>query len=168
MDLAEHLCCADYLRDNLTGSKASLVLRGFNFCIIDEVDSILIDEARTPLIISGPAGTLCSPSVTSMAMFTWLLGSPCLLKRYLMHRCRCAQWESCGLPSREAALMPVACTQLTRHELGSSKRSHQPASCDEPADWTGSLHSKASACCSSPAAAVVVLRDKALIICLCQ
>ena len=32
-----------------------LVLRGFNYCIIDEVDSILIDEARTPLIISGPA-----------------------------------------------------------------------------------------------------------------
>lgn len=32
-----------------------LVVRGFNFCIIDEVDSILIDEARTPLIISGPA-----------------------------------------------------------------------------------------------------------------
>lgn len=32
-----------------------LVLRGFNYCVIDEVDSILIDEARTPLIISGPA-----------------------------------------------------------------------------------------------------------------
>lgn len=34
---------------------ADLVLRSFNYCIIDEVDSILIDEARTPLIISGPA-----------------------------------------------------------------------------------------------------------------
>ncbi|GLJ08640.1 hypothetical protein SUGI_0092800 [Cryptomeria japonica] len=48
----------DYLRDNLaTESKSvqDLVLRGFNFCIIDEVDSILIDEARTPLIISGSA-----------------------------------------------------------------------------------------------------------------
>jgi preprotein translocase subunit SecA len=43
----------DYLRDNMAGSKAQLVQRDFNFAIIDEVDSILIDEARTPLIISG-------------------------------------------------------------------------------------------------------------------
>ncbi|XP_054809641.1 protein translocase subunit SecA, chloroplastic [Prosopis cineraria] len=45
----------DYLRDNLATNVEELVLRGFNYCIIDEVDSILIDEARTPLIISGPA-----------------------------------------------------------------------------------------------------------------
>ncbi|XP_050236369.1 protein translocase subunit SecA, chloroplastic [Mercurialis annua] len=45
----------DYLRDNLATSVEELVLRGFNYCVIDEVDSILIDEARTPLIISGPA-----------------------------------------------------------------------------------------------------------------
>lgn len=45
----------DYLRDNLATSVHDLVLKGFNFCIIDEVDSILIDEARTPLIISGTA-----------------------------------------------------------------------------------------------------------------
>ncbi|CAH9069570.1 unnamed protein product [Cuscuta epithymum] len=45
----------DYLRDNLATSVDELVLRRFNFCVIDEVDSILIDEARTPLIISGPA-----------------------------------------------------------------------------------------------------------------
>ncbi|KAJ7519747.1 hypothetical protein O6H91_20G054300 [Diphasiastrum complanatum] len=45
----------DFLRDNLATSKDELVLRGFNFCVIDEVDSILIDEARTPLIISGTA-----------------------------------------------------------------------------------------------------------------
>lgn len=45
----------DYLRDNLATSVDELVLRTFNYCVIDEVDSILIDEARTPLIISGPA-----------------------------------------------------------------------------------------------------------------
>ena len=45
----------DYLRDNLAQTTAELVLRDFNFCVIDEVDSILIDEARTPLIISGLA-----------------------------------------------------------------------------------------------------------------
>lgn len=44
----------DYLRDNITLSKDKVVQRGFNFAIVDEVDSILIDEARTPLIISAP------------------------------------------------------------------------------------------------------------------
>ncbi|MDH5229250.1 MAG: preprotein translocase subunit SecA [Gammaproteobacteria bacterium] len=45
----------DYLRDNMAFSSADRVQRGLNFAVIDEVDSILIDEARTPLIISGPA-----------------------------------------------------------------------------------------------------------------
>ena len=45
----------DYLRDNMAGSAEERVQRGHFFAIIDEVDSILIDEARTPLIISGPA-----------------------------------------------------------------------------------------------------------------
>ncbi|NVD44222.1 preprotein translocase subunit SecA [Qipengyuania atrilutea] len=44
----------DYLRDNMKHSRADMVQRPFNFAIVDEVDSILIDEARTPLIISGP------------------------------------------------------------------------------------------------------------------
>eukprot|EP00913_Durusdinium_trenchii_P015242 g14303.t1 len=44
----------DYLRDNMKHSRDQMVQRPFNFAIIDEVDSILIDEARTPLIISGP------------------------------------------------------------------------------------------------------------------
>ena len=46
----------DYLRDNMVIYKEQLVLRGMHFCIIDEVDSVLIDEARTPLIISGQSG----------------------------------------------------------------------------------------------------------------
>src|SRR4051794_27884022 len=45
----------DYLRDNMAWSADELVQRGHNFAIVDEVDSILIDEARTPLIISGPS-----------------------------------------------------------------------------------------------------------------
>ncbi|HVK21268.1 MAG TPA: preprotein translocase subunit SecA [Actinokineospora sp.] len=45
----------DYLRDNMAWSLDEMVQRGHNFAIVDEVDSILIDEARTPLIISGPA-----------------------------------------------------------------------------------------------------------------
>ncbi|AVX03142.1 protein translocase subunit SecA [Maritalea myrionectae] len=45
----------DYLRDNMKYSREQMVQRGHNFAIVDEVDSILIDEARTPLIISGPS-----------------------------------------------------------------------------------------------------------------
>ncbi|WP_033505289.1 preprotein translocase subunit SecA [Bifidobacterium porcinum] len=45
----------DYLRDNMAWDKSELVQRGHHYAIVDEVDSILIDEARTPLIISGPA-----------------------------------------------------------------------------------------------------------------
>jgi len=44
----------DYLRDNMSYSKDTMAQRNYNFVIVDEVDSILIDEARTPLIISGP------------------------------------------------------------------------------------------------------------------
>src|SRR5512139_2908431 len=44
----------DYLRDNMKYSREQMVQRPFHFAIVDEVDSILIDEARTPLIISGP------------------------------------------------------------------------------------------------------------------
>ena len=44
----------DYLRDNMKYSRGAMVQRPFNFAVIDEVDSVLIDEARTPLIISGP------------------------------------------------------------------------------------------------------------------
>ena len=43
----------DYLRDNLRVLKQNIVQRDHNFCIVDEVDSILIDESRTPLVISG-------------------------------------------------------------------------------------------------------------------
>ena len=46
----------DYLRDNMAISEKELVQRELHFAIVDEVDSILIDEARTPLIISGQAG----------------------------------------------------------------------------------------------------------------
>ena len=47
----------DYLRDNMATEPSEVVLRPFNYCVIDEVDSILIDEARTPLILSGRSKT---------------------------------------------------------------------------------------------------------------
>ena len=46
----------DYLRDNLAGTKGELVQRGHHYAVVDEIDSILIDESRTPLIIAGKAG----------------------------------------------------------------------------------------------------------------
>ena len=55
----------DYLRDNMAVEKERRVLRGLNYCIIDEADSILIDESRTPLIISG--GAKASPSQYTVA-----------------------------------------------------------------------------------------------------
>ncbi len=48
----------DYLRDNMSSRSDQLVLRDLNYAVIDEVDNILIDEARTPLIISGPSGRI--------------------------------------------------------------------------------------------------------------
>ncbi len=58
----------DYLRDNMVTRKVDRVMRGQNFAIVDEVDSILIDEARTPLIISGP-GDKSSDLYTKANMF---------------------------------------------------------------------------------------------------
>ncbi len=55
----------DYLRDNMCTSKSERVTRGLEFAIVDEVDSILIDEARTPLIISGPSGESSDQYVTA-------------------------------------------------------------------------------------------------------
>lgn len=55
----------DYLRDNMCTSKDEMVSRGLEFAIVDEVDSILIDEARTPLIISGPSGESSDQYVTA-------------------------------------------------------------------------------------------------------
>lgn len=63
----------DYLRDNMKFDKADLVMRGFHHAIIDEVDSILIDEARTPLIISGPAEDSTELYVAANALIPQLL-----------------------------------------------------------------------------------------------
>jgi Preprotein translocase subunit SecA (ATPase, RNA helicase) len=57
----------DYLRDNMAVSLDGIVQRGHSFAIVDEVDSILIDEARTPLIISGEPETAPSSTTTSRA-----------------------------------------------------------------------------------------------------
>ncbi len=63
----------DYLRDNMKYSRDQMVHRPFNFAIVDEVDSILIDEARTPLIISGPTEDKSDMYVTVDALVKQLV-----------------------------------------------------------------------------------------------
>ena len=55
----------DYLRDNMKYELEEMVQRNHNFCIVDEVDSILIDESRTPLVISGKVEDKTTPHITS-------------------------------------------------------------------------------------------------------
>lgn len=65
----------DYLRDNMAQRVEDMVQRGHNFVIVDEVDSILIDEARTPLIISGPASGDVNRWYTEFARIARLLSA---------------------------------------------------------------------------------------------
>lgn len=57
----------DYLRDNMASSPKDLVQRKHHYAIVDEVDSVLIDDARTPLIISGPVPKATTSSSNSIA-----------------------------------------------------------------------------------------------------
>jgi preprotein translocase subunit SecA len=66
----------DYLRDNLVYSASEMVQRGHHFAIVDEVDSILIDEARTPLIISGPTEDRSEFYLTMDAVVRELIKDP--------------------------------------------------------------------------------------------
>ena len=77
----------DYLRDNMKFSLEDYVQRDFNYAIVDEVDSILIDEARTPLIISGPA----EESTSSTSSWTGWPGSS--------KRTRTSPWTKRPAPS---------------------------------------------------------------------
>nr|WDB00567.1 preprotein translocase subunit SecA [Cavernulicola chilensis] len=62
----------DYLKDNMATSIEEVVQRSFNYCIIDEVDSILIDEARTPLIVSGPAAVSPEKYISAAKLSSFL------------------------------------------------------------------------------------------------
>ena len=61
----------DYLRDNMARETAELVQRGHHYAIVDEVDSVLIDDARTPLIISGPTPTSKSSTTSKILWSDW-------------------------------------------------------------------------------------------------
>ncbi|QNT79056.1 preprotein translocase subunit SecA [Entomobacter blattae] len=71
----------DYLRDNMKYSLLEMVQRPFNFAIVDEVDSILIDEARTPLIISGPAEDSSSLYISVDSVVAELVKDPATFEK---------------------------------------------------------------------------------------
>jgi len=62
----------DYLRDNMALNINEVVLRPFNYCIVDEVDSVLIDEAQTPLIISNAVQTLIDKYIVAAEVIDYL------------------------------------------------------------------------------------------------
>ena len=93
----------DYLRDNMKFSLASMVQRDFNFAIVDEVDSILIDEARTPLIISGPAEDSSEPIAATRS-------DPSAQRRRFRERREAAR----GLPDRQRCRACRAATDRSR------------------------------------------------------
>ena len=62
----------DYLRDNMATNISEVVLRDFNYCIIDEIDSILIDEAQTPLIIANPIQTFADKYIVAAELINYL------------------------------------------------------------------------------------------------
>lgn len=62
----------DYLRDNMALNLRDVVLRAFNYCIVDEVDSILIDEAQTPLIVSSPVKTRLEKYIIAAEIIEYL------------------------------------------------------------------------------------------------
>ena len=62
----------DYLRDNMALHISNVVLRPFNYCIVDEVDSILIDEAQTPLIISNTVDTFIDKFIVAAEIIEYL------------------------------------------------------------------------------------------------
>ena len=62
----------DFLKDNMAVNLRKVVLRSFNYCIVDEVDSILIDEAQTPLVISDPINTFIDKFIVSAEIIEYL------------------------------------------------------------------------------------------------
>ena len=90
----------DYLRDNMKYDLAQMVQRGHGFAIVDEVDSILVDEARTPLIISGPTDDQSELYVTVDALIPRLSRERLRSRREAARRHRSRStatsiWRSC-------------------------------------------------------------------------
>lgn len=117
----------DYLRDNMAHSLDDLVQRGHHYAIVDEVDSILIDEARTPLIISGPADG-ASNWYTEFARLAPLMEKDVHYEVDLRKTHRRRAREGCGIRRRPARhRQPVRGRQLAVGQLSQQRSEGQRA-----------------------------------------
>ena len=146
----------DYLRDNMKYDMAQMVQRGHAFAIVDEVDSILVDEARTPLIISGPSEDRSDLYVSVDALI------PQLGARRLRHRREAAH----GQPHRGRQRARRGAAARRRGDEGrlrstrpptprsstTSIRRCAPTSCSSATRTTSSATAKSSSSTNSPAA----------------
>ena len=146
----------DYLRDNMKYRLAEMVQRGHTFAIVDEVDSILIDEARTPLIISGPLDDRSDLYNTIDAFIPRLDKTDYEVdeKQRTVNAHRSRQRED-----RAAAARTPACSRRTRSTTSRTSRSSTtstrrcaPTSCSSATRTTSSATTRSSSSTSSPAA----------------
>ncbi len=119
----------DYLRDNMAWSTDDLVQRGHNFAIVDEVDSILIDEARTPLIISGPASGDANRWYGEFAKVVRRLNAGDATTRSTRRSAPSACSSPASRRSRTTSASTTSTSPSTRRSSGSSTTRSRPRSC---------------------------------------
>ena len=146
----------DYLRDNMKYELGAMVQRGHNFAIVDEVDSILVDEARTPLIISGPLDDRSELYITIDTFIPQLDAGRLRARREAAHRLlhrgrqREARAASCARPACSRATRST--TSRTSPSSTTSTRRCAPTSCSSATRTTSSRTARSSSSTSSPAA----------------
>ena len=130
----------DYLRDNMKHERSQMVHRPFNFALIDEVDSILIDEARTPLIISGPTDDKSDLYISVDA----------IVKQVVPADYDADEKTKSSTP----ACSPVRTSTTSRTPRWSttSTKPSRPTSCSSATSTTSSRTTRSSSSTSSPAA----------------
>ena len=145
----------DYLRDNMKYDLPSMVQRGHNFAIVDEVDSILVDEARTPLIISGPLDDRSELYNTIDTFIPHLTAEDYEVDE----KQRTATFTEAGNVKLEKLLTRPACSRATRSTTSrtspsstTSSRRCAPTACSSATRTTSSATARWSSSTSSPAA----------------
>jgi preprotein translocase subunit SecA len=147
----------DYLRDNMKHERDQMVQRPFNFAIVDEVDSILIDEARTPLIISGPTDDKSELYMARQRRREAASKKP--TTRRTKSTKSIALTED-GRKRRSALLREFGCSNRavtctisrTRRSSTTSTRRSGPQACSSATPTTSSRTARSSSSTNSPAA----------------
>ena len=146
----------DYLRDNMKYEFAQMVQRGHNFAIVDEVDSILIDEARTPLIISGPLDDRSDLYIAIDAIMPKLAREDYDLdekqRTVVADRERQREDRGAAARGRTCSRRATSTTPATSRSSTTSTRRCAPTSCSSATRTTSSATARSSSSTSSPAA----------------